>query len=574
MGRKIVVSFWGCSWPKHGVIKSMIIKEKLDKPYEDYSTKSMIWIKCDYCGKELPRNKRSRILSNKNIDKDSCDQKSCKKNKKIEINEFLKKSKIHQEKMKEVIAVRKRKNLEKHGCENYFSSEEFKNKRNKSLLKKYGVTSLFLNQEILERYKATCIERYGVDNYAKHSDFYSKVIESNLKKYGQESSMLNKGVLEKRKKTSLDKFGKESYTQTEEYLINRRLLFLELYGVDHTSKLPSNRTKAKETCILRYGHTNYSKTEEFKKRFLKTCLDKYGVPNPLFLKKNQIYGKTQEEIKTWINSLGFNFEPDYSVMDGKELDLYDKNINVAIEYCGLFWHNELSLSPRLSLYHYEKYKKCQEKGIRLITIFEDEWKHQEDKCKGILMSILKKEQIKIYARKCNLKELSKKEFKQFCDSNHLQESNNLGLIFYGLFYEDDLIASMSFGRHHRNKSLLTLDRLCFKRNFNVVGGSSKLFKKCLEWARNNNYKKLIKWSDNRWSLGNVYKQLGFKLDCELKPDYSYVNYKKPNKRISKQSQAKNKNSCPINTTEREWCLELGLARIWDCGKKRWTYEIN
>jgi len=49
---------------------------------------------------------------------------------------------------------------------------------------------------------------------------------------------------------------------------------------------------------------------------------------------------------------------------------------------------------------------------------------------------------------------------------------------------------------------------------------------------------------------------------------------KPNKRISKQSQAKNKNGCPINTTEREWCLELGLARIWDCGKKRWIYEIN
>lgn len=88
------------------------------------------------------------------------------------------------------------------------------------------------------------------------------------------------------------------------------------------------------------------------------------------------------------------------------------------------------------------------------------------------------------------------------------------------------------------------------------------------------YSKIISWSDNRWSKGDVYECLGFKLDGDLKPDYSYVNIKNPNKkRISKQSQAKKKTGCPEGKTEHEWCLEKGLSRIWDCGKKRWVYEL-
>lgn len=39
--------------------------------------------------------------------------------------------------------------------------------------------------------------------------------------------------------------------------------------------------------------------------------------------------------------------------------------------------------------------------------------------------------------------------------------------------------------------------------------------------------------------------------------------------ISKQSQKKTKECKELGLTERDWCL----YRIWDCGKKRWIFEL-
>jgi hypothetical protein len=105
--------------------------------------------------------------------------------------------------------------------------------------------------------------------------------------------------------------------------------------------------------------------------------------------------------------------------------------------------------------------------------------------------------------------------------------------------------------------------MCFKPNIQVVGGASKLL------ASLRGDQPIISWSDNRWSQGNVYKEMGFTLGQELPQDYSYVDLKKPYRRISKQSQKKSNTNCPTSLTERQWCAERGLARIWDCGKKRW-----
>lgn len=547
----------------------MILVDKLPKAFEACSSKLNIPLKCDYCGKEFFRIKKSIISCNKNLQKDSCDSKDCKKKKRLEVNAILKLNPDYQKKYEKT----KQSNLEKYGCESYFQTQKFKDQRKKVLIEKYGTTSLLLNEDILNKHKATCLERYGVDNYSKTDEFYDKVIATNLDRYGEKSAMLNEEVLQKRKKTSLEKYGKENYTQTEQYIENRKKLWLEVYGVEHTSQLPETIEKMKKTCLERYGVTNYAKTDEFKEKYVKICLAKYGVPNPL-LKKNQIYGKNQAELQEWLNSFGFNFQSDYTILSPKEIDLFDEKIGIAIEYCGLFWHTELSPTPRLKTYHYDKYMNCLNQNVRLITIFEDEWLKNKEKCQNRLKSILKIEQNKIFARKCEIKELSKKEFNDLCEKYHMQGSNNLGFVFYGLVYQGEIVAGISLGRHHRNKDIVTLDRLCFKENLNVVGGSSKLFSACINYAKHNNVREIISWSDNRWSQGNVYKQLGFSLDKELGPDYSYINLKKPYYRLSKQSQKKSNTNCPEDKTEYEWAIENGLARLWDCGKKRWKFFVK
>ncbi|MEI6470939.1 MAG: hypothetical protein WCO72_15895, partial [Betaproteobacteria bacterium] len=166
----------------------------------------------------------------------------------------------------------------------------------------------------------------------------------------------------------------------------------------------------------------------------------------------------------------------------------------------------------------------------------------------------------------------------FFDSYHIQGSNKLGVIFFGLFSEDHLCRIMSLGRHSRqtdtSKKEITLDRLCFKDGSNIVGGASKLFSRCLGWAKSNGYKKIISFSDNRWSLGRVYEKMGFSLEKEYGADYSYVEIKNPRKRLSKQSQKKSMTNCPDELTEHTWAVQRGLARIYDCGKKRWVFDID
>jgi hypothetical protein len=47
----------------------------------------------------------------------------------------------------------------------------------------------------------------------------------------------------------------------------------------------------------------------------------------------------------------------------------------------------------------------------------------------------------------------------------------------------------------------------------------------------------------------------------------------PKERISKQSQMKCNTGCPKDISEKEWALQNGLSRIWDCGKVRWVFNI-
>lgn len=494
--------------------------------FEESSKKLKIDCFCDYCGILFQRTISNLERSYKHLKKDSCDNKECVQKKKKEIFNL------------------------KYGCDNPFQSKEVKQKIIDSNLKKYGVVNPAQNENIRNKQKKTCLEKYGAENPFQSETVKEKIKEKNLLLYGVENSFQRKEVQEKQKGTLRKKYKVDHYSKTNEYkekIINTNL---ERYGVEQTLSSPVVQEKIKQTNI-----------------------EKYGSPYP-----SHKYGKTQDEIKDWLNGFGFSFSSDYEVLENKEIDLLDKNLKIGIEYCGLYWHNESSPEPRDHNYHINKYKNCLKKDIQLLTIFEDEWKFRQDQCKSHIKSVLGISSKKIFARKCEIKEIKREEAKSFFDSYHIQGSNKLGLVFFGLFFEDVLCAVMSLGRHNRqldvSKKEITLDRLCFKDGVRIVGGASKLFSKCLEWAKNNNYKKIISFSDNRWSLGNVYKKMGFVLEKEYGPDYSYVLTNNPRKRLSKQSQKKSMTECPEGLTEHVWALQRGLARIYDCGKKRWVFELN
>lgn len=152
------------------------------------------------------------------------------------------------------------------------------------------------------------------------------------------------------------------------------------------------KNKAKQTCLKKYGVSNYSQTKEHSIRFKQTCLDKYGYDSPTKvpeIRDKQVktllerYGrvfvnpgkksKVEKKIKVFVEDVTKKqFESTYQVLKTKEIDIYNEELKFGIEFCGISWHSEFR--KRMRNYHYSKYQSCKEAGIRLITIFSDEYR--------------------------------------------------------------------------------------------------------------------------------------------------------------------------------------------------------
>ena len=256
---------------------------------------------------------------------------------------------------------------------------------------------------------------------------------------------------------------------------------------------------------------------------------------------------------------------------GIELDILIPEKKFGIEFNGLFYHNEEAGKDRL--YHYNKTNKCEEKGIFLFHIFEDQWKEKKEVVLSMICNRLDLTPNKIYARKCKLKEVNIEERIKFFNENHIQGGDSATLA-YGLYYNDELISCMSFGKPFKNKEYKwELKRFACKKYTNVCGGFSKL----LNNFKNNNIGDLISYADVTYSskIKNVYNTNGFKLIRRGTPDYSYLD-KKMNKRLRKEKFRKNiliKDYPQMSLlSESEIMKSLGYKRIWNCGIDTWLLK--
>lgn len=252
------------------------------------------------------------------------------------------------------------------------------------------------------------------------------------------------------------------------------------------------------------------------------------------------------------------------ILSPREIDILIPNLNLAIEYNGLYWHSEIFKDKN---YHLNKKNDSLASGYRMIHIFEDEWINHRDIVKSRLLSIIKKSQHRIYARKCTIKEIDSSTANNFIKQNHLQGVGRSN-VRIGLYYQNQLVSVMTFLKGDISKSIKDweLNRFCSIINTNVVGASGKLFN---YFIKNYNPKTIISFSDRRWSQDEaVYSLLGFKFDHNTKPNYWYFL---PNKckRIHRFSLRKNSNS---NLSERELRESQGYLRIYDCGSSKWIWS--
>ena len=257
-----------------------------------------------------------------------------------------------------------------------------------------------------------------------------------------------------------------------------------------------------------------------------------------------------------------------------EIDIFIPPLKLGIEYNGLRWHSEEFGKDHR--YHLDKLNKCNEKGIRLIQIFEDEWINHREICESKLKQICGlNTNPKIYARKCEIREISDKtEAYEFLDKNHIQ-GRTVCTIAFGAYYQNNLVGVMTFKKE--KEGYWDLNRFATDINYQCVGIGGKLFK---YFTRNYPFIEIKSFADRRWTTdptNNLYTKLGFAFDSFVPPTYWYHNPKiNPYIRFHKfgfrKQHLHKQYGLPLTMTEREMTETLGYTRIWDCGLIKYVYK--
>lgn len=259
---------------------------------------------------------------------------------------------------------------------------------------------------------------------------------------------------------------------------------------------------------------------------------------------------------------------DRKVINPYELDLVCRERNLAVEYCGLYWHSEY-MGEKAKDYHLKKLNACLEKGYDLITIFEYD---NVDK----VLSFIKGKlgfNTKVNARDCKVVILESAEAKAFNDTNHMHGHHGAGF-HIGLKHNDELVQVLSMGVSRFNKSYeWECVRMTVKLNTSVIGGASKLFNHFIKMKKPSS---MITYSDRRFGEGKVYENCGFKRVENSGPNYWYFHRSNPNAVSSRVTFQKHKLTEMIGydpeLTEWEIMKASKYDRIWDCGNSKYVWN--
>ena len=542
-----------------------------------YKRKKPIKI-CEGCGKEFnPSHKTTKYCSIKcsSLYKDYDSQVNTLK------NTMLNKYGVDYPSQLEDHAKKvKKTKKDRYGNENYTNSQKMK----KTLLEKYGDEN-YVN---VEKNKQTKFERYGNPNYNNREKFintlvttYGEKIHPNTKQNIIERAKSGEiGFKSKKYKEYLKKNNISNVSQIEE--IKNKKSKNNLYDMFYRL-FNSDRLKNMVTPLFNIDeYAGIEKKYKFQCNECKNIFEDnmYAGKIPRCLNCYPIgYGKSmgQKELYNYICSI-YNGNVLYNVKEipksRLEFDIYIPDKKIAFEFNGVYWHSELS--GKSKKYHLDKTKLAEKHGIHLIHIFDDDWINKNNIIKSKIYNLLTHDHLKIYARKCVIREININHKSNFLHENHIQGDDNSS-IRLGAYHKDELIAVMTFGKPRKALGYNGGDfyeLIRFATSKKVIGIGGKLLK---YFIRNYNPIKIITYADRCWTTeleDNLYIKLGFSKVSETSPNYWYiVNGNKVHRFNFRKNVLpfKLKTFDPILT---EWeNMQLnGYNRIWDCGN--YKYELN
>ena len=271
--------------------------------------------------------------------------------------------------------------------------------------------------------------------------------------------------------------------------------------------------------------------------------------------------KAEIEIYEYIVNLRIDdvLSNDRNLIKPKEIDILSKQNNFGIEFNGLYWHSDvIDKTTKYDLLN--KTKLCKDLGVKLMHIYSDEWEYKKNICKSMIKNRLGLCN-KVFARKCKLKEIDKKDFSRFMNDNHISGSVNSS-VRLGLYFNEELILAIGFRKPRQKKwsGYYEISRFATKLDYVVVGGLSKL----LKFFKNQVSSKIMTYADRRFGEGLGYEKAGFKYYGDSGIDYWYSDGRNRYDRFIIKTDDK--------MTEREKAADMGLYKVWGCGSNIWVLD--
>lgn len=326
--------------------------------------------------------------------------------------------------------------------------------------------------------------------------------------------------------------------------------------------------------VLKYGDSRMPANDEFLdikchcgKRF---SSDKHDFIYSKVKSCGCVRSGPQNEIYDWVLSKGFNaVNEERSLVDKVSFDIHIPEKKLIIEYCGLHWHGERVGGAKARGYQKARYELCKQLGLRLVTIFADEWLMKPEVVKSYLSSILGLPKKTMGARVFEVKEVEYRDVIPFLIQNHLQGASG----HKALTLSKDGVIYAALTLKQRENNSWEVSRYCIASDVAIPGGFQRLTKAFIDIYKPSS---LYTFADLRWSNGDLYRNSGWDLVKVTQPSYWYFKagrdlprYHKSGFRLDK---LKEKYGVE-GGTEWELAQSLKFDRIWDIGLQKWMLTL-
>lgn len=443
--------------------------------------------------------------------------------------------------------------------------------RKQTCMSKYGVENPMQLKAITDKVKSSSIERYGVDNPSKSEEVKSKIKQTFTDKYGVTNAMQVDEFKHKQSASTFSHLGVAHPLQSREVLNKMQSTNLQRYGVTNILADPTIRQRIRTNYKQKTGYSFVTSNPEVMNKIKETCIAKYGVPYNCMRPECRSSYRTISKINLAFSEMLSQHNIEHEMESPIDRFSYDFKIeNILVEIDPTITHNiELSIFPDSTpiavSYHLEKTNAAISHGYRCIHVFDwDNW----DNILHLLQPCSE-----IYARKCKVTVIDQKTANMFTSKYHINGRCNGQKINYGLWYNDELVEVMTFGKPRYNAQYdYELLRLCSKTGLKVVGGASKLFKHFLDDIAPSS---VISYCDLSKFTGAVYTNIGMKL----------INTTAPNKIWSKGDRKITQNllnqrgydqlfntDYGKGTSNEQLMLENGWLPVYDCGQLVFEYR--